>query len=100
MLARIELAEAGIDVSRAPLHFEERFLRAGRMAVFSAKRRNPGLSEDQSGIIRHEAGEESTFLAFKRGVVVARRSIDGESYVSFEANARDEAHGPSGEPVS
>lgn len=98
VLARIELAEAGIDVSRAPVHFEERFLTARLTSIRSAKRRNPGLSEDQLAIVGREAGEESIFRAFIRGV--ARRSIDNQTYVSFESNAYDAAHGQSGQPVS
>jgi hypothetical protein len=32
--------------------------------------------------------------------MAAKRSIDGQSYVTFEANLYDEAHGQSAQPVS
>ena len=61
MLVKIELTEAGDDVSGAPLNFEGRFLRAGIPAIRKAKLQNPGLSENQSIIVCLQAGEESIF---------------------------------------
>lgn len=90
IIAKIELAEAGLDVSRLAYPLESVYVEAYEQSRSGASQRERGIPNDELDTISRTAGTEAVIEGFMNGRVLTSNTL--ESYPNYYGHCWQKAH--------